>query len=80
MLEPIVVFTMGYLSYILADMFEFSGIVRSVCHFYGVSISKPPTYVWSNELALRFSHLQVYMSLTSLSLAKLSCANLEDLR
>lgn len=27
-LEPIIVFTMGYLSYILADMFEFSGIVR----------------------------------------------------
>ncbi len=28
-------FTMGYLSYILADMFEFSGIVRSetVVHF-----------------------------------------------
>ena len=27
-LEPIIVFTMGYLSYILADLFEFSGIVR----------------------------------------------------
>ena len=27
-LEPIIIFTMGYLSYILADMFEFSGIVR----------------------------------------------------
>ena len=27
-LEPIIVLTMGYLSYILADLFEFSGIVR----------------------------------------------------
>lgn len=28
-LEPMIIFVMGYLSYILADMFEFSGIVRS---------------------------------------------------
>ena len=27
-LEPMIIFVMGYLSYILADMFEFSGIVR----------------------------------------------------
>ena len=29
-LEPIIVFAMGYLSYLLADMFAFSGIVRCV--------------------------------------------------
>ena len=29
-LEPMIVFVMGYLSYILADMFELSGIVRYV--------------------------------------------------
>ena len=29
-LEPMIIFVMGYLSYILADMFEFSGIVRLV--------------------------------------------------
>jgi len=27
-LEPIIILAMGYLSYILADMFDFSGIVR----------------------------------------------------
>lgn len=33
-LEPIIVLTMGYLSYILADLFEFSGIVRYVHRVY----------------------------------------------
>ena len=27
-LEPIIILAMGYLSYIIADMFAFSGIVR----------------------------------------------------
>ena len=61
-LEPIVVFAMGYLSYILADLFAFSGIVRYTAIMTNLWVQYIHTYkytVYSSIVIMNNSSLQI---------------------
>ncbi|XP_064395116.1 sodium/hydrogen exchanger 2-like isoform X2 [Halichondria panicea] len=70
-LEPIIVFTMGYLSYILADMFEFSGIVSLIfCaitmkHYVEANVSRKSstTIKYSMKVVSNVSEMIIFLFL-----------------